>query len=40
MINLKNDSKKDFFDKLGDFFKEADFLIKLSFTVNKAVIHL
>ena len=28
--------KKDFFDKLGDFFKEAYFLSKTSFAVNKA----
>lgn len=28
--------KKDFFDKLGDFFKEADFLNKISFSINKA----
>ena len=28
--------KKDFFDKLGDFFKEADFFNKTSFTINKA----
>ena len=28
--------KKDFFDKLGDFFKEADLFNKISFTVNKA----
>ena len=28
--------KKDFFDKLSDFFKEADFFNKTSFVVNKA----
>ena len=28
--------KKDFFDKLSDFFKEADFFNKTSFAVNKA----
>ena len=28
--------KKDFFDKLGDFFKEADFFNKKSFSINKA----
>ena len=28
--------KKDFFDKLRDFFEESDFLNKISFSVNKA----
>ena len=28
--------KKDFFDKLGDFFKEADFFNRTSLTINKA----
>ncbi len=28
--------KKDFFDKLGDFFKEADFFNKISFSIHNA----